>query len=60
MKTPNRIRLALVAILALAALLRFQNLAAIQHNVDHAYPIWIAACGRSRRRARRRCSPIPR
>jgi hypothetical protein len=30
------------AILALAALLRFQNLHAIEHNVDHAYPVWQA------------------
>jgi 4-amino-4-deoxy-L-arabinose transferase-like glycosyltransferase len=33
---------ALIAILVLAAALRFQNLHAIQHNVDHAYPIWQA------------------
>ncbi len=32
----------LLAILAIAAVLRFQNLDAIQHNVDHAYPIWQA------------------
>src|SRR5258706_10528309 len=33
---------ALAAILLLAAFLRFQHLDAIQHNVDHAYPIWQA------------------
>jgi hypothetical protein len=30
----------LLAILFIAAVLRFQNLNAIEHNVDHAYPIW--------------------
>jgi 4-amino-4-deoxy-L-arabinose transferase-like glycosyltransferase len=35
-------RWALLAILALAVFLRFQNVNAIQHNVDHAYPIWQA------------------
>lgn len=35
-------RLPLLAILLLAALLRLQNLHAIEHNVDHAYPIWQA------------------
>jgi 4-amino-4-deoxy-L-arabinose transferase-like glycosyltransferase len=35
-------RWALLAILALAIYLRFQNVNAIQHNVDHAYPIWQA------------------
>ncbi len=33
---------ALVLILAVAALLRFQNVHAIEHNVDQAYPIWQA------------------
>lgn len=32
----------LLLILSLAALLRLQNLEAIEHNVDHAYPIWQA------------------
>src|SRR6185436_17327156 len=32
----------LAATLFLAAFLRFQHLDAIQHNVDHAYPIWQA------------------
>ncbi len=32
----------LLAILLVAAMLRFQNLPAIEHNVDHAYPIWQA------------------
>ncbi|MFQ3535369.1 MAG: hypothetical protein SNJ58_05790 [Aggregatilineales bacterium] len=29
-------------VLSFAALLRLQNLGAIEHNVDHAYPIWQA------------------
>jgi 4-amino-4-deoxy-L-arabinose transferase-like glycosyltransferase len=32
----------LVAILALGGLLRLINLDAVEHNVDHAYPIWQA------------------
>lgn len=32
----------LTAILCIATILRFQNLGAIEHNVDHAYPIWQA------------------
>ncbi len=32
----------LALILIVGAELRFQNVAAIQHNVDHAYPIWQA------------------
>jgi 4-amino-4-deoxy-L-arabinose transferase-like glycosyltransferase len=32
----------LLAILLIAAALRFQNLNAIEHNVDHAHPIWQA------------------
>ncbi|MBX3063836.1 MAG: hypothetical protein KF726_12720 [Anaerolineae bacterium] len=31
-----------VAILLIGAVLRFQNIGAIEHNVDHAYPIWQA------------------
>ena len=38
----NPAHLILAAILILAALLRLQHLDAIQHNVDHAYPIWQA------------------
>lgn len=33
---------ALLLTLCLAAVLRLQNLEAIEHNVDHAYPIWQA------------------
>lgn len=33
---------AAVVILIVAAALRLQNLTAIEHNVDHAYPIWQA------------------
>ncbi|NDJ62917.1 MAG: hypothetical protein GYB67_17485 [Chloroflexi bacterium] len=39
---PRTERLALLAILLLAALLRFADLGQIEHNVDHAYPIWQA------------------
>src|SRR5579862_5877790 len=28
--------------MGIAVILRFQNIGAIQHNVDHAYPIWQA------------------
>jgi 4-amino-4-deoxy-L-arabinose transferase-like glycosyltransferase len=31
-----------LAIVCIAAVLRLQNLEAIEHNVDHAYPIWQA------------------
>lgn len=40
MKAPYSLRLWLPLILLVAALLRLQNLPAIEHNVDHAYPIW--------------------
>lgn len=35
-------RAALLLILALSFVLRLQNLGAVEHNVDHAYPIWQA------------------
>lgn len=35
-------QLSLFSILLIAAALRLQNLGAIEHNVDHAYPIWQA------------------
>ncbi len=33
---------ALLLVVCLAAVLRLQNLEAIEHNIDHAYPIWQA------------------
>ncbi|MDL1924605.1 glycosyltransferase family 39 protein [Chloroflexi bacterium CFX3] len=35
-------QLSLISLLLIAAALRLQNLGAIEHNVDHAYPIWQA------------------
>lgn len=35
-------QISLIGILLIAATLRLQNLGAIEHNVDHAYPIWQA------------------
>jgi 4-amino-4-deoxy-L-arabinose transferase-like glycosyltransferase len=46
---PSPIQWLLLAILLIAAVLRFQNLNAIEHNVDHAYPIWQALMTLDRR-----------
>jgi 4-amino-4-deoxy-L-arabinose transferase-like glycosyltransferase len=39
---PSPIALLLALITLLAAVLRFQHIGLIEHNVDHAYPIWQA------------------
>src|SRR5262245_24886647 len=41
-KTTRLRYLPIIAILVIAAALRLQNLHAIQHNIDQAYPIWQA------------------
>jgi 4-amino-4-deoxy-L-arabinose transferase-like glycosyltransferase len=43
MNRPNRLHwLIFLAIFAFGAFLRWQNMHAIEHNIDHAYPIWQA------------------